>query len=246
MELYKKLDLLCRVDGVSRADLAAIAGGVSVSTINNWFSGKTKPDLVAGLRIARQFGVPLEWLADDDNSIFPERYGKSVPSGLGLADDERSVLKTYRSLGITEEDAIRAIALHARAEGLPWEVLKGLNRGGPEARDLAFEIIAIGMERARARGDQEENLEFAIPLIGEDYDRWMRAQNHVKWRFKKPWHREKDEARWEAEEEQRSLEAAKRREEVKPSEQSKEHPPLTAYPRNLVFDPDVEPTDPKK
>ncbi|AGA28733.1 helix-turn-helix transcriptional regulator [Singulisphaera acidiphila] len=117
MELYKKLDLLCRIDGVSRPDLAGIAGGVSVSTINNWFSGKTKPDLVAGLRIARHFGVPLEWLADDGDSIFPERFEKSAPPGIRLADDEKLVLKVYRtlrSMGTMNEDhAIGSLVIRA-------------------------------------------------------------------------------------------------------------------------------------
>lgn len=44
----------------------AKAAGVSQSSISRWLSGSHLPQIDAASRIAREMGVSLDWLADDD------------------------------------------------------------------------------------------------------------------------------------------------------------------------------------
>jgi transcriptional regulator with XRE-family HTH domain len=66
MKFHEKLEHLCERKRWSQRDLAKAAGGVSPSTMSNWFSGRSEPDLSAAHAIARALGVSLDYLADDD------------------------------------------------------------------------------------------------------------------------------------------------------------------------------------
>lgn len=244
MRFSEKLRELRESIRIGQKDLG-LAIGASGPTIHRWENGQGEPTLTQAIQLAAIFDVDVESLLDDST--------RSVYTVKKLGDDERSIIDMYRKLNITEDDAIRAMVAFSSDStgGLIWEVLSGLNKGGPEARELAFEIIAIGMERDRARNTDEVRSEryheFPMRLMGEDVDLWIRAQNHVKWRFSRPWHREKDEDRWKAEEEHRRLEAGRRSEGITPLEPSKQHPHHTEHPRDLILDPaDVEDDDAKK
>lgn len=67
MDFVAKLKTLMDARGWKQADLAR-ASGVADSTVSHWLKRKIKgkPDLDTGLKLARAFGVPLDFLADDD------------------------------------------------------------------------------------------------------------------------------------------------------------------------------------
>lgn len=111
MELKDKLRQLCDSRKWGRYALMDIVADVSDSTIDNWWNGKSRPNLEAALAIAREFRVPMEWLADDEQEQPPETE---------LPPDEAALLRQYRNLKETDMmDEARATAGLAIAARLP-------------------------------------------------------------------------------------------------------------------------------
>lgn len=57
----------------------AKAAGVSQSSISRWLSGSHLPQIDAASRIAREMGVSLDWLADDEAEWPPPAPIYSAP-----------------------------------------------------------------------------------------------------------------------------------------------------------------------
>jgi transcriptional regulator with XRE-family HTH domain len=109
MRLSEKLKRLCGERRWGQTDLIAAVGDISKSTMNNWFSGKTTPDLESALKIAKALNVSLEWLADD---------GAAFPPIEAPAQDV-AVLKLIRALELDEAEALRRLATPL-ATGEAW------------------------------------------------------------------------------------------------------------------------------
>lgn len=137
---------------------------VSVSTVSNWFNGKSRPeDTSVSLAVSRLFGVPLEYLVDDEMNEPP-------PTG-ELPDDEDRILRFYRSLkrtgALNEDLAISGLASVARtratlAAGEPeWETVgvrdrtagdnANLTRQNRQAREDARKKAAAKEEAKKGR-----------------------------------------------------------------------------------------------
>lgn len=93
MDFVAKLKWLMQSRGWKQSHLARVSG-VADSTVSHWLKGKIKgkPDLDTGLKLARAFGVTLDYLADD---------GMDQPEP-GLSDGELELLKLGRRVGIDE------------------------------------------------------------------------------------------------------------------------------------------------
>lgn len=133
-QLVRKLDLLMGRAGINQRELAeriSARTGVRVHQpkISGWLNGeKGEPRLGEALALAREFGVPLEYLADDSIEGPPPEAGASptfgAPAGVvsaiasggeRLTIEERSLLGTYRMLPeLTIECAERSLREAAR------------------------------------------------------------------------------------------------------------------------------------
>lgn len=98
MEFPEKLNALAADRRLSQGDLAGTLG-VAKSTINNWFKGRCEPSLGDAFALARAFGVPLDYFADDSAGRPPE--------GPGIR--RRTILEIVGAIG--EQEALRRLLL---------------------------------------------------------------------------------------------------------------------------------------
>jgi transcriptional regulator with XRE-family HTH domain len=66
----KKLIRLIERRGTTQGDVE-VAVKLPQGRISKWLGGQGEPSLRQGLRLARWFAVPLEWLADDEMDELP-------------------------------------------------------------------------------------------------------------------------------------------------------------------------------
>jgi transcriptional regulator with XRE-family HTH domain len=66
----KKLIRLIERRGATQGEVE-VAVKLPQGRISKWLGGQGEPSLRQGLRLARWFGVPLEWLADDTLDELP-------------------------------------------------------------------------------------------------------------------------------------------------------------------------------
>lgn len=102
MNFHDKLVMCCDAKGWNQASLFRAVGGVSRTTVSNWFNHESKPDMETALRIARALDVPLDYLADDTID--------EPPAPAAQADWGRTVLELIRALRLDEAEAMRRIA----------------------------------------------------------------------------------------------------------------------------------------
>lgn len=76
-----RLQHLLNLGGVTREELACHLG-VAVPVVNRWLNGITAPDVYQFRALARYFGVPYEWLLDDNAPGTAE-----LAARLGLSED---------------------------------------------------------------------------------------------------------------------------------------------------------------
>lgn len=73
---------------IRHGDMTAVAlarvAGVSKQTMSLWLKGERRPSIDEGLRMARYFKVPLDWLADDTADYPPPEFGR--PMGGAVLD----------------------------------------------------------------------------------------------------------------------------------------------------------------
>jgi transcriptional regulator with XRE-family HTH domain len=111
MTFKEKLLRECERRGWKVAELARQIDEPA-TTVSNWINAGTLPNIQTGSKIARRLGLPLEYLADDTLLV------PAVATDSDLTDDERSVIKLVRLLGVEPRDAARAIASVAAAAQL--------------------------------------------------------------------------------------------------------------------------------
>lgn len=73
---------------------------VTRSTVLNWCNGVGRPDLVSALAIAREFEVPLDYLADDTMDVPPEPE---------LTKDERFIIDLIRWAEFSRDTVVRLL-----------------------------------------------------------------------------------------------------------------------------------------
>ena len=98
MNLSQKLLQLEIAKGYAkRREALANAVGVSKSKLGRWFTGESTPSIHEGLALARELGVTLEYLADDEAE-------KPVPIA-GASLDAQEVLRAWVESGLTRAQA---------------------------------------------------------------------------------------------------------------------------------------------
>jgi transcriptional regulator with XRE-family HTH domain len=120
MDFPTKLSKLCWQRGWTQRDLAERLDGVSKSTVSNWMTGKTDPRRKELVQVARLFGVPVTYLASDQ---------QEEPTGDGLSEIQRRVLWAAETVGY--ELALKRImnVPGSAAEGVTHSTDAEPNRG---------------------------------------------------------------------------------------------------------------------
>lgn len=98
----QKLHLLIQSRGWDKKQLLSVVPFVSATTVYNWLKGEGAPSLKAALAIAREFDVPIEWLADDEMDYPPQadEFSGAV----------RQATKIVRALRLDEDEVIRRLS----------------------------------------------------------------------------------------------------------------------------------------
>ena len=98
MTIGDRLDMLMRQRKMSSP---ALAGRLEISdeTVRRWRAGKTEPTASHIAAIAKIFGTTTDWLVT----------GREPQTG-GLDDDSATILRLWRALGISADEAIRRLA----------------------------------------------------------------------------------------------------------------------------------------
>lgn len=92
MGYAEKMKRLCAIRGLDQSALAERLG-IPKSSMSRIFSGVQEPKLLLAFRLARELGVTLDYLADDDHDADPAGHWTV------LTDDEMTILKLVRRLG---------------------------------------------------------------------------------------------------------------------------------------------------
>jgi transcriptional regulator with XRE-family HTH domain len=91
MTFPEKLLTVAQQRNISQSDIVrALSGGPGRSSkdvVSRWFTGRSKPNVYAGLALARYLEVPMEWLVDDAMDGPPE----------GWNERDRAVLAAIRA-----------------------------------------------------------------------------------------------------------------------------------------------------
>lgn len=121
MKLQDKLSRIWEERRLNDEDVAERLG-VSDSTVYRWRTARKPPkmDLRVALGLARELGLPLEFLADDD---------QDEPPPPDLNEDERVILTIVRDLNLDRAEVIRRLARDPAVPPL-GDSPKGLRRNG--------------------------------------------------------------------------------------------------------------------
>jgi len=65
--LYEKFEILLQERNLTSYKVS-LATGIAQSTLSDWKNGRSKPKFDKLLTIARYFGVPVEYFADDEEA----------------------------------------------------------------------------------------------------------------------------------------------------------------------------------
>lgn len=101
MTFSEKLTILMRERGLSGAQLSHKLGVRSGTTVNNWCTGKSKPNVEEICKLSKFFGVSADYL------VHPEEENRRPDF---LAEDERSILVLYKALRISRDEGLRRLA----------------------------------------------------------------------------------------------------------------------------------------
>jgi transcriptional regulator with XRE-family HTH domain len=82
MTFGRKLEHLMVEHGTNRFKLSKRMG-LGNATVNRWVDGTSKPSMVDAFRLAREFGVSLDWLADDAQDYPPASIYSAPPRPAG-------------------------------------------------------------------------------------------------------------------------------------------------------------------
>jgi transcriptional regulator with XRE-family HTH domain len=127
----EKVRILAKSRSWSQADLSR-ESGLSPTTVNSWWKGKSQPDRANLIILARTFGVPVEQLADDAIDVTPY-----VPPAKGQDYLHDLVDRAAARVGV---DAVVGVLLplatgvNPPADDLTTEAGPGLSTDPPAAR----------------------------------------------------------------------------------------------------------------
>lgn len=96
MDISEKIAKLMKDRGDSQAKLAK-AVGTHQSVVHNWLRKQGQPTLEKATVLARHYGIPLEWLIDDELEWPPAETSF-------LNKDELFILEAARRLGLKEAE----------------------------------------------------------------------------------------------------------------------------------------------
>lgn len=65
--MYEKFEILLQERNLTSYKVS-LATGIAQSTLSDWKNGRSKPKFDKLLTIARYFGVPVEYFADDEEA----------------------------------------------------------------------------------------------------------------------------------------------------------------------------------
>lgn len=117
MNFSEKLTCAIQLHRLTQEELAQ-ATGLSQSTVSQLSNAKQRPYLDQAFKLARILGLSLEFLADDELDREP----------VGLSEDERYLLRTFRNSTLTADQAVTALIEYAKALG------KNMERPTPDDR----------------------------------------------------------------------------------------------------------------
>jgi transcriptional regulator with XRE-family HTH domain len=165
MEFPEKLDRLIAQRRMSQSELSRLTG-IAQSTISDMTKGKRWPSMKQAWALAVALNASLDYLANDALD--------DPPKANTLREDERSVLKFYHVLGLTEDEAVGAMTAALNARHRPIEVQS------VEPPDSAADIEALAVRmlakaKLLARMTHEAS-ESALKPIHDDGPRFTEDQ----------------------------------------------------------------------
>jgi transcriptional regulator with XRE-family HTH domain len=132
MTLAERITTAREAKGISQVRLAKMLG-IAPSNVSRWESGKYEPQRETLISIADATGCDLEWLATGR---------EPPPTPPPLSPDERTILAVYRSLGLTESEAI---------QGLTWAAGQR-----PVAPSVGTRVVAVRDETGLYEREEAE------------------------------------------------------------------------------------------
>jgi len=103
MKLGEKIPVLAKRMGTSQAELAR-ALGTYPSRVSEWVAGTGQPSVQQALRIARYFGVTLDYLADEDANEPPTPLRSEAEKMIWAAVTEIGPEEAFRRLLISNRE----------------------------------------------------------------------------------------------------------------------------------------------
>ncbi len=123
MTYDKKLITICDSRGWDQAALWRAVGRVSKTTVSNWWNGASRPDMDTALVVARVLGVPLDYLADDNQDEIPKPLSQDEELALDLyrsaREHEGSATVVLKVLARLANEGVRVVSAPARAAVAP-------------------------------------------------------------------------------------------------------------------------------
>lgn len=113
--MLEKITSLIRAKGLTQKEVEAQLG-LAENRISKWVNGSGEPKAHQVWQLARALGVSAEYLLNDEVD--------DPANDTGLTEDERYILKTVRSIGLTaDEFARRVYGLEQREAPQPGKVV---------------------------------------------------------------------------------------------------------------------------
>lgn len=100
--MLEKIQTLIRAKGLTQKEVEAQLG-FPENRISKWMNGTGEPSASQTWRLARALGVSAEYLLNDDVD--------DPANDTGLTEDERYILRTVRSIGLTADEFARRVYL---------------------------------------------------------------------------------------------------------------------------------------
>lgn len=147
MKFHEKLEKLRETRGVSVPTVAK-AAGTTRSITYRWFNGQSKPTIEDALKLARYFGISLDYLMDEEELV--------PRSPLGLTPEETTLLITWKSTGLPFPEVIKRLTVLAPTEKPPvvtpseWALIgtfRALRIPVEQANERLQTAVALGSAR---------------------------------------------------------------------------------------------------
>lgn len=119
MKFHEKLSRLLEFRRKSQTDLAR-ESGLHLNTVHRLRTGSQRPYLDQAFCLANVLDVPISYLADETLDEIP------AFSNQPDSEDDRMILALYHALGLTRDQALRALATMARSTVSPEEPGRGV------------------------------------------------------------------------------------------------------------------------